>query len=212
VTAPVIVPDEPTTRLGRSQAARRRRVIEATLELGAAGGYDAVQMRDVAAAAGVALGTIYRYFSSKDHLLTEVMIAALREVSASLEATPPRGATPAERLEDVFLRRSSLDGRPLVLGAIMRALSSTDPAVRASAVEIGRVMRANMSTALTDVDPEQRAGIMRVLGHVWYSSLVGLVHEWEGLTSVRQELRTASRLLLPSDPRPTPPQTRRDPT
>jgi AcrR family transcriptional regulator len=211
VTVPVIVPDEPTTRLGRSQAARRRRVIEATLELGAAGGYDAVQMRDVAAAAGVALGTIYRYFSSKDHLLTEVMIAALREVSASLEETPPRGAAPAERLEDVFLRRSSLEGRPLVLGAIMRALSSTDPVVRASAVEIGRVMRANMATALADVDPEQRNGIMRVLGHVWYSSLVGVVHEWEGLTSVREELRTAARLLLPARPRPAPP-TRRHPT
>ena len=55
--------------LTKSQAARRQRVLVAALELGADGGYDAVQMRDVATTAGVALGTIYRYFSSKDHLL-----------------------------------------------------------------------------------------------------------------------------------------------
>ncbi len=50
--------------LSPSQAARRERVVRAALDLGAAGGYDSVQMRDVATSAGVALGTIYRYFSS----------------------------------------------------------------------------------------------------------------------------------------------------
>ena len=51
------------------QQERRRRLIDAAFELGAAGGYDAVHMRDVAATANVALATIYRNFSSKDHLL-----------------------------------------------------------------------------------------------------------------------------------------------
>ena len=55
------------------QLDRRRRVIDAAFELGADGGYDAVQMRDVAATANVALATIYRYFSSKDHLLAAAM-------------------------------------------------------------------------------------------------------------------------------------------
>ena len=67
-----------SSSLTTSQAARRGRVIEAALTLGADGGYDAVQMRDVATTAGVALGTIYRYFSSKDHLLAEVR-ARLRQ-------------------------------------------------------------------------------------------------------------------------------------
>ena len=54
-----------TETLTRSQAARRDRVLRAALELGREGGYDAVQMREVATEAGVALGTIYRYFSSR---------------------------------------------------------------------------------------------------------------------------------------------------
>ena len=58
-----------TSTLTAAQAARRERVVRAALELAAEGGYDAVQMRDVASRSEVALGTIYRYFSSKDHLL-----------------------------------------------------------------------------------------------------------------------------------------------
>ena len=44
------------------------------MALGAEGGYDAAQMRAVALRAEVALGTIYRYFASKDHLLAATMV------------------------------------------------------------------------------------------------------------------------------------------
>ena len=64
-----------TETLTANQAARRGRVLDAALELAAEGGYDAVQMRDVAARAQVALGTIYRYFSSKDHLLAACQVS-----------------------------------------------------------------------------------------------------------------------------------------
>ena len=44
----------PGTALARSQAARRRRVLDAALRLAERGGFDAVQMRDVATEANVA--------------------------------------------------------------------------------------------------------------------------------------------------------------
>src|SRR5215213_7088144 len=52
-----------------AQRERRRRILDATLVLASKGGYDAVQMRAVAERADVALGTLYRYFPSKIHLL-----------------------------------------------------------------------------------------------------------------------------------------------
>ena len=58
--------DEPSTS---SQRERRRRILDATLALAAKGGYEAVQMRAVAEKAEVAVGTLYRYFPSKVHLL-----------------------------------------------------------------------------------------------------------------------------------------------
>src|SRR5438552_18822843 len=90
-----------TETLTRSQAARRSRVIEAAFQLAGEGGYDAVQMRDVASTASVALGTIYRYFSSKDHLLAACQVEWSKDVQRRLAQRPPAGDTPAERGGDV---------------------------------------------------------------------------------------------------------------
>ena len=87
--------------LTKSQAARRERVVRAALELGAEGGYDAVQMRDVATRAEVALGTIYRYFPSKDSLLLAVMVHWLGDLEQRVSRRPPTGDTTVERIMDV---------------------------------------------------------------------------------------------------------------
>ena len=83
--------------LTKSQAARRQRVLVAALELGADGGYDAVQMRDVAASAEVALGTIYRYFPSKDALLAAAMVEWMEDLERRVTTKAPRGDTTVER-------------------------------------------------------------------------------------------------------------------
>ena len=91
--------------LARNQAARRRRVLDATLALAAKGGFDAVQMRDVAAEAGVALGTVYRYFASKERLLLEANVEQVEALGARLARRGRRRAsTPADRVVDVLRR------------------------------------------------------------------------------------------------------------
>ena len=74
--------------LTRAQQARRQRVIDAAMALGLEGGYEAVQMRDVAARADVAMGTVYRYFTSKDHLLAsnQIVLYELTQEGADLES------------------------------------------------------------------------------------------------------------------------------
>src|SRR5690606_40973052 len=94
----------PPPTLTKSQAARRERVIRAALELGAEGGYDAVQMRDVAARAEVALGTIYRYFPSKDALLLAGMVQWLGDLEDTVTRHPPVGRSTTERIMDVLTR------------------------------------------------------------------------------------------------------------
>ena len=56
-----------------AQRDRRKRILDATITLAAQGGFDAVQMRGVAEQADVALGTLYRYFPSKIHLLVSAL-------------------------------------------------------------------------------------------------------------------------------------------
>ena len=73
------------------QRDRRQRIIDAAFELGAEWGYDAVQMRDVAATANVSLATIYRYFSSKDHLLAAAMSDWTARLQRRVATSPPAG-------------------------------------------------------------------------------------------------------------------------
>src|SRR3954449_12216480 len=91
-----------SSSLTTSQAARRGRVIEAALTLGREGGYDAVQMRDVATTAGVALGTIYRYFSSKDHLLAASMVDWSKELDDRARAQANAAGSAADRVVAVI--------------------------------------------------------------------------------------------------------------
>lgn len=79
------------------QLERRRRLIDAAFELGAAGGYEAVHMRDVAATANVALATIYRNFTSKDHLLAEAMSEWTGRLRDRGHSAHPRATTPPIR-------------------------------------------------------------------------------------------------------------------
>ncbi|MEW5535778.1 TetR family transcriptional regulator, partial [Streptomyces virginiae] len=75
----------------------RRRILHASAQLASRGGFDAVQMREVAEAAGVALGTLYRYFPSKVHLLVATMQDQLQHMHTTLRKRPPAGDEPAAR-------------------------------------------------------------------------------------------------------------------
>src|SRR6184192_3254624 len=77
-----------------AQRDRRRRIIDATLALASKGGYDAVQMRAVADKADVALGTLYRYFPSKIHLLVSGLSREFERARTNSSAAPSPGTPP----------------------------------------------------------------------------------------------------------------------
>ena len=76
-----------------AQRDRRKRILDATLALASKGGYDAVQMRTVAEQANVALGTLYRYFPSKIHLLVSALAREFERTQEKLD----RGRSRATR-------------------------------------------------------------------------------------------------------------------
>src|SRR5260370_7032938 len=71
-----------------AQRERRQRILDSTLTLAAKGGYDAVQMRAVTELADVALGTLYRYFPSKIHLLVAALAREFERTRARLDPPP----------------------------------------------------------------------------------------------------------------------------
>ncbi len=188
----------PGGALARNQAARRRRVIEATLELAGRGGFEAVQMRDVAAAAGVALGTVYRYFSSKERLLLEANVEQIQVLGERLQRKPPAGDTSADRVVDVLARANrALQRRPEATAAMVRALGRAQPD---EAEAVGRVtegMTAIIVAAMHEgAATERDLQVARALQQIWFSSLIGWVGGVDPAERVDADLATAVRLLL----------------
>lgn len=87
----------PLDELGRQPRAARRdavrnyhRIIEAAREVLGESGADA-SMEQIAARAGVGVGTVYRRFASKDALIDELLRLALDQVTAAAERALRRG-------------------------------------------------------------------------------------------------------------------------
>src|SRR5258708_7928982 len=73
------MPYRRTENVARKLAARPDAILTAARELGAEGGRAAVQIAPVAQRAGIAAGTVYRYFPSK----TELVAALVEALSAA---------------------------------------------------------------------------------------------------------------------------------
>jgi TetR/AcrR family transcriptional regulator, cholesterol catabolism regulator len=177
--------------------ARRQRIVEAAIDLGTEGGYEAVHMRVVAEQAGVALATVYRYFESKDHLLSAAVSEWAAQLQSRLDRSPARGDTPVDQLVDVLRRASrALERRPMFTAALVRALASPDPGVGAAATRVRSQMRAMTAPILVEMSPKEVDAIVSVLAHVWNSSLMTWANGRAPLSSIGNELENAARLLL----------------
>ena len=87
--------------------------------------------------------------------------------------------------------------QPRLSEAVITALSSSDPHAARCQREVGEVMNGIIASAFPDdFDAPTRDDIVRVLGHVWFSSLVGWVNRWYGITHVGDEVEIAAHLLL----------------
>ena len=92
-------------------------------------------MRTVAEHADVALGTLYRYFPSKIHLLVSALGQEFEQAVESLERKPVPGDTAADRVTYVLERTTrALQRDPNLTEALTRAFMFADASV---AGEIG---------------------------------------------------------------------------
>ena len=185
-----------------AQRDRRKRILDATYQLARDGGFDAVQMRAVADRAEVALGTLYRYFPSKIHLLVSALGRTFEQAESSMRGRPVPGDTPADRVISVLKKTTrGLQGDPHLTEALTRAFMFADASVASEIHDVGMLMTSMLTHAM---DPERGdaevtdddIAIARVIGDVWLSALVAWVTGRSTAADTAQHMETAVRLLL----------------
>jgi len=188
-----------TDELGSSaQRDRRKRILDATLALASKGGYDAVQMRAVAERADVALGTLYRYFPSKIHLLVSALARELERTQERTERIPMPGETPFERLMFILSRMTQgMQRDPQLTEAMTRAFMFADASAAAEVDTVGRLMDRMIARALTEGTPnDDQLAVARVISDVWLSNLVAWVTRRASATDVANRVELTISLLL----------------
>lgn len=183
-----------------AQRDRRKRILDATVALASEGGFDAVQMREVADRADVALGTLYRYFPSKIQLLVCALAREFEKAETAMASRPVPGDTRAERVIYVLTRTSrGLQGDQHLIEALTRAFMFADKSVSEEIHHVAMLLTSMLTRAMehdrvevTDEDVK----IARVIGDVWFSALVAWVTGRSTATETAERLETAVRLLL----------------
>ena len=186
-----------------AQRDRRKRILDATIALASQGGFDAVQMRSVAERADVALGTLYRYFPSKIHLLVSALGREFERAEADTRDKPIPGATAHERVMFLLDRTTrGLQEDPHLTEALTRAFMFADASVKTEILAVG-VLLTTMLTRAMDPDrtelaelTEDDVAVARVIGDVWLSALVAWVTGRSTAAETAAHMETAVRMLL----------------
>ncbi|MBW2232338.1 MAG: TetR/AcrR family transcriptional regulator [Deltaproteobacteria bacterium] len=188
---------------------RARRIVETAVELAEEGGFEAVRLRDVAAHAGVALGTLYRRFSSKEDLLVAALAAETRGLERRFAKSPPRGDEELERVMGFFaLVGRGLLRRQNLARALLKAAASGEPGLAQKMASYhahieamivmslrGEVVRANGELADPHADERERR-VAETLSQLWFALLLGWssgVHDQEAINT---KMRSCAELVL----------------
>jgi AcrR family transcriptional regulator len=181
-----------------AQRERRRRILDATLALASKGGYDAVQMRAVADRADVAVGTLYRYFPSKVHLLVTALAREFEAVESRADKSRLRGTTSLERLRHVLdMITMAMQRDPLLTEAMTRAFMFADASASAEVDKVANIIDRLLANAMVEGEPtDLDLKIARVVSDVWMSNLVQWLTRRASATDVTNRLELTITLLL----------------
>lgn len=188
---------------------RKDKILDVAVNLAEAGGFDNVRQRDVAAHAGVALGTLYKSFRSKEDLLVAALERETELLERRMEDHPAKGGTQLERVCSFYqLVTKGLCRKPKYARAVLRAVASGEPEVagRVAAYQ-GRmnglviaalrgVGRLTFADATSSPPSKTESTLANLLQQVWFAALVGWSAGLHDQDEVIQQVRQAAKLLM----------------
>lgn len=176
---------------------RREAILDAALQAAARGGYDAVQMRTIAARAGVGVATLYAHFRSKNHLLAQALNREFRRLATSRDWTDG-AATPARRLERLTsaLHRQ-WQRQPLLTEAMTRAFVVADTCAAGELDHTAAVIERLLASALCGGPPTAaHHQVAALIADIWLANLRAFIGGRASAEATRDRIDCATRLLI----------------
>jgi AcrR family transcriptional regulator len=154
------MPYRRTENVVRKLAARHDAIVVAACEVAAEGGMAAVQIAPVAERAGIATGTVYRYFPSKTELVTALVAALAEREMTALESAANAAPGPLSALAAAIatFAARALANRRLAFALIAEPVEPEIDRARASyrralAAELEKLIRRALDAGrLSDQD------------------------------------------------------------
>ena len=187
---------------------RRDRILDVAVALAEEGGFENVRQRDVAARAGVALGTLYKSFRSKEDILSAALDREAETLERRLEDKPSLGNTSTERVSSLFsMMTRGLCKKPKYARAVLRAMASGEPEVAGKVAAyqeritglIIAAMRGVGRLSYSDIKASppstKEATMASALQQFWFAALVGWSAGLIGVTNVVEQMRWVTTVL-----------------
>ena len=196
------MPYRRTDNVVRRLAAREQVILTAATELAAEGGMAAVQIAAVAARAGIAAGTVYRYFPSKTDLIAELVAAVAGSELDAMKAAGDAAPGPMSALAasiSTFASRA-LAERKLAWAVMAEPVDAEVDAMRLDfrqslAAELeGRIEIAIAGRHLPDQDA--RVAAPALVGALMEGLLGPLAPTYDDAGQMREAVQTATLLAL----------------
>jgi AcrR family transcriptional regulator len=182
---------------------RRDRIIDVAIDLAEAGGFENVRQRDVADQAGIALGTLYKSFPSKENILVAALERETQTLERKMGAKPAEGDSPSDRLQSLFkIVTRAMCRKPKYARAVIRAMSSGVPEIAGSVAGYQERMKGIIVSAMRgpgsdSVEISKREDLVAAyLQRIWFASLVGWSAGLQGQNDVIDQMQVAVDLLL----------------
>lgn len=180
------------------QVERRGRILRAAAHIGAEKGLERVQMHEVAKDAGVAIGTLYRYFPSKTHLFTAVMADQVERFDERTRSAPQPAGEPAEAVAQVLVSASrELLRRPTLAVAMLHSSNTANAATVPDVGRIDRTFRDLILRVLGIRTPTaQDMTLVRLLLQLWYGVLQASLNARVSMVDAESDIRMGAKLVL----------------
>src|SRR3974390_1076979 len=195
------MPYRRTENVVRRLAAREQAILDAASAIAGESGMTAVQIAEVASRAGIAVGTVYRYFPSKTALVSALVKAVAARELAALRAAADAAPGPLSALAAAIatFAARALSVRRLAWAVIAEPVDASIDAVRldfrrALAAELERRIKTAIAGRLL---PDQDAAVaaLAIMGALMEGLVGRLARPPDGDTVANREAVQIATLL-----------------